>query len=270
MFIKTSLKTTDMTIDKTAGIQGYAKRLKLSELTANVQDILLKAQKESPSYDDFLSYILEMEIKSREQKQRLLRLKAAKLPLAHNLDLYDRSTSNGMSATQLNQLRELHWIDESYNLMLTGPCGVGKTFIAAGLCADAIEKGYKAYFRSMDDILTTLKLKDIAASAKRDYRNLTTADVIVIDDLMSMPVSRDDGSLFFVFMNSIYESTSIIITTNKSPAEWAGSLDDEVMATALLDRILYKCELLQLSGNSYRMANRKTIFKKEAEQKTKI
>ena len=58
MFIKTSLKTTDMTIDKTAGIQGYAKRLKLSELTANVQDILLKAQKESPSYDDFLSYIL--------------------------------------------------------------------------------------------------------------------------------------------------------------------------------------------------------------------
>ena len=244
MFIKTSLKTTDMTIDKTAGIQGYAKRLKLSELTANVQNILLKAQKESPSYDDFLSYILEMEIKSREQKQRLLRLKAAKLPLAHNLDLYDRSTSNGISA--------------------------GKTFIAAGLCADAIEKGYKAYFRSMDDILTTLKLKDIAASAKRDYRNLTTADVIVIDDLMSMPVSRDDGSLFFVFMNSIYESTSIIITTNKSPAEWAGSLDDEVMATALLDRILYKCELLQLSGNSYRMANRKTIFKKEAEQKTKI
>lgn len=74
--------------------------------------------------------------------------------------------------------------------------------------------------------------------------------------------------------DTIYESTSLIITTNKSPAEWARSLDDEVLATALLDRILYKCELLQLSGNSYRMTNRKTIFKdeqkKEIGQKTKI
>ena len=61
-------------------------------------------------------------------------------------------------------------------------------------------------------------------------------------------------------MNSIYESTSFIITTNKSPAEWARSLDDEVLATALLDRLLYKCELLQLKGKSYRMTNRKTIF----------
>jgi len=77
---------------------------------------------------------------------------------------------------------------------------------------------------------------------------------------MNIPVSREDGSLLFVFINSIYESTSFIITTNKSPAEWARSLDDEVLATALLDRILYKCELLQLSGKSYRMTNRKTIF----------
>ncbi len=252
-----------MTADKTTAIRGYAKRLRLSGLTANAQALLLKAQKESPSYDDFLSNILEMEIRNREEKQRLLRLKAARLPLAHSLDLYDHSISNGLSTTQLNQPRELHWIDESYNLMLTGPCGVGKTFIAAGLCADAIEKGYKAYFRSMDEILTTLKLKDMVASAKKEHKNLINADVIVIDDLMNIPVSRDDGSLLFVFINSMYESTSFIITTNKSPAEWARSLDDEVLATALLDRILYKCELLQLSGKSYRLANRKTIFKKE-------
>ena len=151
----------------------------------------------------------------------------------------------------------------------SGPCGAGKTLIAAGLCADAIEKGHKAYFRSMDEILTTIKLKDIVASAKREYKNLTTADIIVIDDLMNIPVSREDGSLLFVFINSIYESTSFIITTNKSPAEWARSLDDEVLATSLLDKILYKCELLQLSGNSYRMTNRKTIFKKEQKKETK-
>ena len=260
MCIKTSLKATDMTPDKLTTIRGYAKRLRLSGLTVNAQDILLKAQKESPSYDDFLSLVLELEVQGREEKQRLLRLKAAKLPLAHNLNMYDHSISNGLSATQLNQLRELHWVEESFNLMLAGPCGVGKTFIASGLCADAIDKGYKAYFRSMDELLTTLKLKNIVASAKREYKNLAAADVIVIDDLMNISVNREEGNLLFAFMNSIYESTSFIITTNKSPAEWARSLDDEVLATALLDRLLYKCELLQLKGKSYRMTNRKTIF----------
>ncbi len=199
-------------------------------------------------------------MKAREEKQRLLRLKAAKLPLAHNLDMYDHSISNGLSATQLNQLRELHWVEESFNLLLAGPCGVGKTFIAAGLCADAIDKGYKAYFRNMDELLTTLKLKNIVASAKREYKNLIAADVIVIDDLMNISVTREGGNLLFSFINSIYESTSFIITTNKSPAEWARSLDDEVLATALLDRLLYKSQLLQLDGKSYRMINRKTIF----------
>lgn len=249
-----------MAPDKLTTIRGYAKRLRLSGLTVHAQDILLKAQKESPSYDDFLGLVLELEVKGREEKQRLLRYKSARLPLAHDLDLYDHSMSNGLGPTQLNQLRELHWVEESYNLMLAGPCGVGKTFIASGLCADAIDKGYKAYFRSMDEILTTLKLKNIAASAKREYKNLTAAQVIVVDDLMNIPVNRQEGNLLFAFINSIYESTSFIITTNKSPAEWARSLDDEVLATALLDRLLYKCELLQLSGRSYRMRNRKTIF----------
>ena len=77
---------------------------------------------------------------------------------------------------------------------------------------------------------------------------------------MTLPLGRDDGNRFFVFLNQIYETTSFIITTNKSPAEWARSVDDETLATALLDRLLYKCQLIQLQGKSYRMQNRQTIF----------
>ena len=84
--------------------------------------------------------------------------------------------------------------------------------------------------------------------------------VIIIDDVMTLPLNKEDGNRFFVFINQIYETTSFIITTNKSPAEWAKSLDDETLATALLDRLLYKCQLILLKGNSYRMQNRKTIF----------
>ena len=250
----------EQTVDKLTAIRSGAKRLRLSCLTMNTADVLLKAQQESPSYDDFLLEVLNAEVRSREEKQLQVRYKAARLPMAHNLDNYDFSVSNGLSATQLNQLRELHWVEEGYNIMLAGPCGVGKTFIAAGLCADAIERGYKAYFRSMDEILSTIKMRDLTPSTRKEYRDLYACQVIVIDDLMNLTVNRDDGNLLFAFVNAVFESTSFIITTNRSPMEWAQALNDEVLATGLLDRLLYKCELIQLSGNSYRMKNRRTIF----------
>lgn len=245
---------------KVTTIRSYAKRLKLSWLSVNVTEMLIKAGKESPSYDDFLQDFLSQEVAGREERQRQKRLKEARLPMSHDLGTYDYSMSNGLNATQLRQLRELHWVEEGFNLMLAGPSGVGKTYIAAGLCADAINKGYKAYFRTMDEILTTLKMKDMTPAAKREYKSLCEGDIIVIDDLMNIIVDREEGNLLFAFINNIYESLSFIITTNRSPAEWAKSLKDEVLATALLDRLLYKCELIQLSGGSYRMKNRKTIF----------
>jgi len=241
-------------------IKAQAKRLRLSSLFANASDILIAAQKSTPSYDDFLCNVLEQEVQCRTEKQLVQRRKLAKMPLAHNLDNYDSSLSNGISHTQLNQLRELHWVDECYNIMLTGPCGVGKTLIASGLCNDAINRGYKAYFRCMEEILNTLKTKVLIPSAKQEYKRLREAHVIVIDDLMHISVSQEEGNLFFSFVNNTFESTSYIITTNKSPAEWAKALDDEVLATALLDRILFKCQLIQLSGTSYRLKNRQTIF----------
>jgi DNA replication protein DnaC len=144
--------------------------------------------------------------------------------------------------------------------MLMGPSGTGKTFIASGLCADAVKKGYKAYFRTMEDIISMLKMKEITRTAQAEYKRLAKANLIVIDDIMLFPVEKNMAVSLFNFINQLYESTSFIITTNKMPAEWANLLDDEVLATALLDRILYRCEIINLSGKSYRMKNRKTFL----------
>ena len=108
-------------VDKVTAIRACAKRLRLSCLMTNATEVLMQAQKESPSYDDLLLTVLEAEVKSREEKQLLQRMKAARLPLSHDLDKYDFSNPNGLTPTQLNQLRELHWVEEGYNLMLAGP-----------------------------------------------------------------------------------------------------------------------------------------------------
>ena len=230
------------TTDKLTAIRSCARRLRLSSLTMNAAEELVKAQTSSPSYDDFLLNILNTEVEGREARQKVLRYKAARLPMDHDLNRYDFSTYKGLSLTQLNQLRELHWVEAGYNIMLAGPSGVGKTYVASGLCADAIEHGYKAYFRTMESIMNTLKTRDATPYARAEYRNLCSAQLIVIDDLMNIIVSREEGNILFAWINSVYESTSFII------------------ATAILDRLLYKCELIQLSGPSYRMENRKTIF----------
>ena len=181
-------------------------------------------------------------------------------PQMSHLGTYDPTVENGVSKARLNQLRELNWLDQVYNIMLMGPSGTGKTFLAAGLCADAVKKGYQAYFRTMDELMNMLKMKDFARSAMADYKRLNKANLIVIDDIMLFPVEKNQAVALFNFINSLYEKTSFIITTNKKPTEWATMLNDEVLATALLDRLLFQCEIINLTGKSYRLQNRKTIF----------
>lgn len=105
-----------------------------------------------------------------------------------------------------------------------------------------------------------LKMKDLAGSALADYKRLIKADLIVIDDIMLFPVEKSQAVSLFNFINLLYEKTCFIITTNKMATEWAKMLDDEVLATALLDRLLYRCDVISMSGKSYRMKNRKTFF----------
>lgn len=241
-------------------IKRQATRLRLSSIGGNISGLLEEAEQSSPSYDESIYNLFSHEIKGREAKQLLMKMKLAKLPVNHDLENYDFTFASGLSPTQLNQLRELNWLEQCNNIMLSGPSGTGKTFISAGLGYDAIQRGYKAYFRNINDILATLRLKELTPSAAKEFKRLNEAQLIIIDDVMTLPLGRDDGNRFFVFINQIYETTSFIIPTNKSPAEWAKSVDDETLATALLDRLLYKCQLIQLQGKSYRMQNRQTIF----------
>jgi len=143
-----------------------------------------------------------------------------------------------------------------------GPSGTGKSFMAAGLVNDAVKKGYKAYFTTMEDLLNVLRMKEMTAVALSTYNRYLRAHLIAIDDIMLLPIKKHEAVALFNLINFLHEQCSLIITTNKSPKQWAETLDDEVLATALLDRILYHCEVIKLDGNSYRMENRKNIFDK--------
>ena len=241
-------------------IKNYCHQFKITGISTNIDQLLTAAQQQSKSYLDFIISLFEAEANHRQQNEFKRRLKSAQLPLNSDLDAYNHGVENGLSKMQFNQLRDLAWVDQVYNLMLMGPSGTGKTFLAAGLCTDAITRGFRAYFRTMEEIISMLKLKDVTRSAMNEHKRLSKANLIVIDDIMLFPIEKNLAVSFFNFVNQIYESTSFIITTNKMPADWAKTLDDEVLATALLDRLLFRCEVVNLSGKSYRLNHRKTIF----------
>lgn len=247
-------------MEKNEQINALCRQFKITAMASCLPRVIADSEKQNSGYRDFFLALLKQEAELRLKNETARRRKAARLPLKNDLGTYDKKAENGLTPTRVNQLRELNWLDQGFNLMLLGPSGTGKTFLAAGLAADAVEKGYKAYFKTMEDLTGILKLKDLTRTAAAEYKRMLKADLIILDDIMLFPVEKSVAVSLFNFVNQVYEQTSFIITTNKMPTEWAKMLDDEVLATALLDRLLFRCDIINLSGKSYRMKNRQTFF----------
>ena len=240
-----------------------ATQLKLHYVKVNLDRTIHQAQIDKPTYMSFLAKVLKDEVDGRMEREQKRRMALAHLPTHHDLDNFDFNYSVGICKQEMKELRELNWLDQAYNIILMGPGGTGKTFIAGGLVYEAVKSGRKAYMMTMEELVTIIKMKSISPTAMGNYNRIAKADLVAIDDIMLFPMNKEDAAGFFNLINTMHERTSIIITTNKSPTEWAQTLDDEVIASALLDRLLYRCEVINLKGNSYRMENRQTIFDKK-------
>ena len=198
-------------------IKHYADILRLTQTRKAPEEIIHKAQLDKPSYTDFILGLLHREVIHRQKTDLERRMKLARLPKDHNLNKYDFNVANGVTTPQLKQLRELMWLEQNYNLILMGPSGTGKTYIAAGLIHDAVEAGYKAYFITMEELITVLKMKEMTSPALNTYNRLTKAHLIAIDDIMLFPIKKHEAVAFFNLINHLHEQSSVIITTNKSP-----------------------------------------------------
>ena len=247
-------------MEKLNNIKEYAKLLNLTNLK-NYADIFIeKAGLSDITYQDFLLEILEEEIELRSKKAKERRFKSAEFPVVKRIEEFDLNFQQAFTQKQINRLLELEWIDRMYNLIFLGPPGVGKTHISIALGVKAVEAGYNVSFTTMDNLMYCLKTKEISRNSKWKINRILSSELVVIDELGYLPITRDDANRFFQLISSLHEQSSLIITSNKGFEDWAELLGDAALTTAILDRIAYRCELFNMSGKSYRLENRKSLF----------
>ena len=203
---------------------------------------------------------LQEQVRLKELKAIATRTKRAKMPARKNLHDFDFGFQQSVTRSQMLKLADFAWLEEAYNIMFLGPPSVGKTHLATALGYLALEKGYIVSFLRLDELIRFLKTEEITASSKSRVKYLYKSDLIIIDEVGFLPVSGVEANLLFTFVSAMHEETSIIITSNKGFGEWSGFLGDEVITTAILDRLVYKCEIFNMTGEGYRLKNRKSIL----------
>lgn len=244
----------------TGELKQWMSALHLTEAAQILEESLMDAQTKDWSCGQFLHHILRHELQRREEKQRLKRLKWAAFPFIKSLDEFRLEEQQSLTKRQMEQLREMLWLEHTYNLILLGPPGVGKTHLSVGLGLEALERGCRVSFVSMGNLVHLMKTQEIARTSQTRMKRILRSDLVIIDDLMFMAMDKSESNLFFQFVNQLYGQASIILTSNKGPEDWGELLGDPAITTAILDRILHKSEVIKLDGDSFRLKHRETIF----------
>lgn len=229
------------------------KGLGLTSLARAVPAVLESARQQQWAYETFLQQALGTEVAGRAQRAYERRVRAAHLPTTKSLESFDFSFQPMLSERLIQELGTLGFVQTATNIVLLGPPGVGKTHLALALTARALEAGYSARFTTLRQLADELE----TTSWRQQRRRYLTPRLLVIDEVGYLRLTSSQAQQLFDLVTARYEQAPIVLTSNRTFAEWGALLGDEVLATALLDRLLHHAEVIAINGRSYRMKDRR-------------
>jgi len=209
---------------------------------------------------EILMRFLETQQAYKQVQAAQARVAKARFPRVKTFEEYDFTLQDGVTADQMKKLCEFLWLEQAFNVVFLGAPGVGKTHLATALGVSAAKAGYHVAFVTLEALIRLLKTADISTASKQRLTTLRRASLVILDEIGFMPVSRAEANLLFSFVSSCYENKSLVLTSNKGFEDWADFLGDPVIATAILDRLIFKCEIFNLTGDGYRVKHRQRIL----------
>ncbi|MET8755590.1 IS21-like element helper ATPase IstB [Streptomyces sp. NPDC004667] len=231
-------------------IRSTAAKPGLPHLAESLIQYADRADDAKMGYLDFLDLVLAEELAVRDDRRFRQGLRLSTLPHHKTLDEYGFAFQPELAPPQDQDLATLAFVEVKANAALLGPPGVGKTHIAVALSVAACRAGFSVCFTSLDNSVRQLKSAETAGRLNSRLRAYLRPGVLVVDEVGYQPLERAEANLVFQVISKRYEKGSIILTSNKTFSEWGQVFDDEVLATAIFDRLLHHCDVASINGPS--------------------
>ena len=232
-------------------------KLRMFSSEAVVDSQLEQAASKGSPLVEVIDTILDQEVKSRRASAIDTRTRLSGIPVKKTLDEFDLTFQPSIDKAMFDDLKTLRFVHNADNLILLGPPGVGKTYLGISFGIAAIEAGFTVYYVTSSALIEKLRKANHRGTLEKALKTFGKYKVLIVDEIGYLPMDKEGAHLFFQLVARRYERGSTIFTSNKSYSEWGEMLGDNVIAAAVLDRILHHSITVNIKGESYRLRSRR-------------